>query len=147
MKKIYTFLGSENAKGKTTEMLSKFKTIAKKEGFGFTDDLKKADALFIVTPVHWFGAPLKLKKFIDTTLHKMEENNFQAEGKFFAALVYSPEGGASLLLSQLALTANLMGFIIAPYSLIYYRDNKKDNEWAFNFYFLDYWKSNKQTKQ
>ncbi len=133
--KIYLFHGSENKKGKTAHFVDLFTKKTIKSGHIIVKSIESADALFVISPVHWFGAPIKLKKFIDGKLHKMEENDFKCEGKFFGALIYAPEGGAALLLSQLALTTNLMGFKIPPYSLTYYRC--LEDKWSLDFDFLE----------
>ena len=138
--KIYIFVGSENLKGKTASFANKLNKIAKKKGFEIVKSVESADGLFIVSPVHWFSAPIKLKKFIDGKLHRLEEAGWRCEGKLFGALLYSPEGCADLLLAQLAISANLMGFFIPPFSLLYYRNNNFD-KWVFDFEFLDYWEN------
>ena len=132
--KIKVILGSPNPKGKTAHFMRNFFVETKRQGIGITNSLIEADGLFIFTPVHWFSVPWKLKKFIDTELHKLESQNYALEGKLFGTFVFSPQGGESLVLSQLAIATNLMGFVIPPYSLIYFRN--KTDLWATNFHYL-----------
>ena len=132
-------IGSDNEYGTTKLFLDAFKKQATDLGFSFIEDIKQADGLFIFTPVHWFGTPHKLKCFIDNELHDLEGQNFECEEKLFGAFAYAPEGGAELVLAQLALMATQMGFTIPPYSLIYYRGTEKD-KWAKDFsYTLSMW--------
>ncbi len=85
------------------------------------------DGFVIATPTYWFSLPGVLKNFIDN-LTPFEENNWMLEGKVAGCIVYSPEGGGTEVLKNLALTFNHMGIAIPPYGLIFYRDQK--DKWA-----------------
>lgn len=80
----------------------------------------ESDGFAIATPTYWFNEPGILKNFIDQ-LTILEESGFLLEGKVAGFIVYSPQGGESDVLENLALTFNHMGILLPPYSLIFYR--------------------------
>ena len=103
--------------------------------------LLEADGLVIAIPTYWFNMPGILKSFIDslTPFVDMEnesnyktdgKNSFGLDGKVAGCIVYSPEGGESPVLQNLALTLNHLGVLLPPYSLIFYRG--KQDWWAKN---------------
>ena len=95
----------------------------------FQKALVEVDGFVIATPTYWFNEPGILKDFIDS-LTPLEENDFMLEGKVAGFIVYSPQGGETEVLENLAMTFNQMGVLLPPYSLIFYRGVKEDN-WAF----------------
>ncbi len=152
--KILAINSSPKTKGHTTKLLGRFVNSAKKLGAKVkqinlfkvhippvTGQLKKkvkrltklqkelvtADGFVIATPTYWFAEPGVLKNFIDN-LTPLEENNFMLEGKVAGFIVYSPEGGETDVLENLAMTFNQMGIILPPYSLIFYRGPQ--DKWA-----------------
>ena len=52
------------------------------------------------------------------------------EGKVGGFIVYSPEGGETDVLENLAMTFNQMGIVLVPYSLIFYRGSQ--DKWALD---------------
>lgn len=93
-------------------------------------ELVASDGFVIATPTYWFNEPGILKNFIDN-LTPLEENGFLLEGKVAGFIVYSPQGGETEVLENLAMTFNQMGVTLPPYSLIFYRGVKED-DWAFD---------------
>ena len=93
----------------------------------FQKALVEADGFVIATPTYWFNEPGILKNFIDS-LTPLEENNWMLEGKVAGFIVYSPEGGETEVLENLAMTFNQMGVAFPPYSLIFYRGPQ--DKWA-----------------
>ena len=79
-----------------------------------------ADGIVIATPTYWFNEPAVLKNLLDN-LTPLEENGFQLEGKVAGFIVYSPQGGESAVLQNMAMVLNQMGMIIPPYAMIFYR--------------------------
>ncbi len=90
-------------------------------------EMIEADGFVIATPTYWFDEPGVLKDFIDS-LTPLEENGFLLEGKVAGFIVYSPEGGETSVLENLAMTFNQMGVLFVPYSLIFYRG--EEDKWA-----------------
>ena len=95
----------------------------------FQKALVEADGFVIATPTYWFNEPGILKNFIDS-LTPLEENGFMLEGKVGGFIVYSPEGGETDVLENLAMTFNQMGIVLVPYSLIFYRGSQ--DKWALD---------------
>ncbi len=90
-------------------------------------EMLECDGFVIATPTYWFNTPGILKDFIDN-LTPMEENGWKLEGKVVGFIVYSPEGGETPVLQNLAMTFNQMGALIPPYGMIFYRG--KMDSWA-----------------
>ena len=93
----------------------------------FQKALVEADGFVIATPTYWFNEPGILKDFIDS-LTPLEENDFMLEGKVAGFIVFSPQGGETEVLENLAMTFNQMGVVIPPYGLIFYRGPQ--DSWA-----------------
>lgn len=90
-------------------------------------EMVEADGFVIATPTYWFNEPGVLKNFIDS-MTPLEENGFMLEGKVAGFIVYSPEGGETDVVENLAMTFNQMGVLLPPYSLIFYRGPQ--DKWA-----------------
>lgn len=87
----------------------------------------ESDGFVIATPTYWFNEPGVLKNFIDH-LTVLEENGFLLEGKVAGFIVYSPQGGETDVLENLAIVFNHMGVLLPPYACIFYRGPADD--WA-----------------
>ena len=87
------------------------------------EKLIEVDGIVIASPTHWFNVSSLLKIFIDR-LTVLEESGFLLEGRVAGFVVWSPEGGATSVLENLALTFNMMGCLIPPYGLIYVTNDK-----------------------
>lgn len=86
-----------------------------------------SDGIVIGTPTYWFNVPGVLKNFIDQ-LTILEESGFLLEGKVAGFIVYSPQGGSTNVLANLALTASHMGMVLPPYALIF--DDGRGDKWV-----------------
>lgn len=96
--------------------LDSFKRIA--------EDMLESDAVVIATPVYWFNASGLVKNLIDrmTSLENMvyHVGHSLLDGKIGGGLAAGEEAGAAMALSWLALTLNMMGLHLPPWSLAYY---------------------------
>lgn len=114
----------EEIKPVTGELKKKIKRLSKLQ-----KALIECDGFVIASPTYWFAEPGILKDFIDN-LTPWEETGFMLEGKVAGFIVFSPEGGETNVLENLALTFNQMGVLLPPYSLIFYRGPK--DKWAID---------------
>lgn len=89
--------------------------------------LRTADGLFIATPTHWFNVPVPLKNFIDH-LTILEEYGYHLEGKVAGVVTFSPHGGGTDVVSNLALVLTNMGCVLPPYSLLWF--GQKEEQWS-----------------
>ena len=85
-------------------------------------EMVNADGFVIATPTYWFNEPGVLKNFMDW-MTPLEENGFLLEGKVGGFIVYSPQGGETDILENLAIVFNHMGVLLPPYSMIFYRNS------------------------
>lgn len=90
-------------------------------------EMVSADGFVIATPTYWFNEPSVLKNFMEW-MTPLEENGFLLEGRVGGFIVFSPQGGETDILENLAIVFNHMGVLLPPYSMIFYRD-PSDN-WA-----------------
>ncbi len=93
----------------------------------FQKALKGCDGFVIATPTYWFNVPGVLKNLIDH-LTVLEEYGYWLEGKVAGFIVYSPHGGGTDVLENLALVFSNMGVVLPPYSMIHY--GQSDDQWS-----------------
>ncbi|MEK9180323.1 MAG: NAD(P)H-dependent oxidoreductase [Patescibacteria group bacterium] len=113
-------------KPKIGNVSGKLGTIMKKPN-GWQKKILDADGIVVATPTYWFNEPGILKNFIDR-LTIFEESGFLLEGKVAGFIVYSPSGGETNVLENMAMVFSHQGLLLPPYSLIFYRD--PSDKWA-----------------
>jgi multimeric flavodoxin WrbA len=87
--------------------------------------LRQADGIILGTPTYWFNMSGLMKNFLDR-LVVTDETKWTLKGTVvgFVATGSAQEDGAMIALSTMAATANHLGLITFPYSMIYFRGSR-----------------------
>ena len=93
----------------------------------FHNILILSDIIIFATPVYWYSVPGILKVFIDR-LTSLENVGFLLKGKVGGVIAVGEEEGCSMVISWLALTLNMMGFMFPPFAFVYYNKSKNKEE-------------------
>jgi multimeric flavodoxin WrbA len=88
--------------------------------------LLRADGIILGTPTYWFNMSGLMKNLLDRLLIAEEQEDWPLEGKVagFIATGEPHEDGAMIALSSMAATANHLGMITFPYSMVYLREDR-----------------------
>lgn len=89
--------------------------------------LKDCDGFVIATPTWWFNVPGHLKNFLDH-LTVLEEYGYYLEGKVAGFIAFSPHGGGTGVVENLANVFSSMGCVLPPYSMIWF--GQKEEQWS-----------------
>jgi multimeric flavodoxin WrbA len=91
---------------------------------GLFTRLITADGIVFATPTYWFNMSGLMKTLFDRMI--IAENGWPLEGTVagFIATGESHEDGAIVALTSMAATANHLGMVTFPYSLVYCRRGK-----------------------
>jgi len=89
-------------------------------------DILAADGLIIATPIFWYSPSGPTKNFIDrlTVFENMIfiTGRSWVEGKVCGLIAVGNDSGSIMVLSNLMITLNSMGFIIPPFAIAYYTE-------------------------
>lgn len=87
--------------------------------------LEKADGIIFGTPTYWFNMSARMKNLLERLTVTEEGDKYTLEGIVagFVATGDAKEDGAMIALSTIAATANHLGMITFPYSMMYFRGN------------------------
>lgn len=91
------------------------------------EKLKSCDGFVIATPTWWFNVPGHLKNFLDH-LTVLEEYGYYLEGKVTGFIAFSPHGGGTGIVENLANVFSSMGCVLPPYSMIWF--GQKEEQWS-----------------
>ncbi|RLF05884.1 MAG: flavodoxin family protein [Thermoprotei archaeon] len=107
-----------------SERLCKYPCVIEDDMRWFYDELLKADALILSTPVYWYGVSGAVKDFIDrlTALENMIyfDGRSWLEGKVAGFIAVGNDVGALATIQNLMAVFNSMGVLIPPWALAYY---------------------------
>ncbi|RLE60707.1 MAG: flavodoxin family protein [Thermoprotei archaeon] len=86
--------------------------------------IQEADGIIFATPVYWFNMSGVMKNFIDriTVFENMIHHVGRSlvEGKVAGIIAAGNEEGGAMVVANLMITLNSMGFLIPPWGFAYY---------------------------
>ena len=107
-----------------SEKLCRYPCIIEDDMKRLYDELLKADAFILSTPVYWYGVSGVVKNFIDrlTALENMIyfDGRSWLEGKVAGFIAVGNDVGALATIQNLMAVLNSMGVLIPPWALAYY---------------------------
>jgi multimeric flavodoxin WrbA len=128
--------GSPNRHGRTSDLCKKIGVPIVHLGEGIplaVEEIKKADAVVFVTPVHWFN----VSHLMNELFYQMPEGpKYPFEGKTAYFIAVCDEDGGQQAINQMFAAVNHMGFAIPPYACNYYNNNmarKSEGQWQLKF--------------
>jgi len=90
------------------------------------EEILKADGLILATPIYWYSPSGPIKNFIDR-LTAFENMIFitgrsWVEGKVCGLIAVGNDSGMIMVLSNLMIILNSMGFIVPPFAIAYFAE-------------------------
>ena len=90
------------------------------------EEILRADGLIIATPIYWYSPSGPVKNFIDrlTAFENMifVTGRSWVEGKVCGLIAVGNDSGMIMVLSNLMIILNSMGFIIPPFAIAYFAE-------------------------